>query len=82
MWSKAFRSADACSTPKGADLNLKEAWMNVVANAPDHSLEAAPDPKVFLQLAGGHNDGFIFMRPAWVEVLADFLDKHIVRSLP
>ena len=44
--------------------------------------EAAPDPKVFLQLAGGHNDGFIFMRPAWVEVLSDFLDKHIGRSLP
>ena len=41
-----------------------------------------PDPKVFLQLAGGHNDGFIFMRPAWAGVLADFLDKHIGRSLP
>lgn len=38
-----------------------------------------PDPKVFLQLAGGHNDGFIFMRAAWVGVLAEFLNKHMVR---
>lgn len=27
--------------------------------------EAATEPKVLLQLAGGHNDGFIFMREAW-----------------
>lgn len=64
----------------------------LVAHSPDDEIipfrhgqrlfEAAPDPKVFLQLAGGHNDGFIFMRPAWVGVLAEFLDKHIVRSLP
>lgn len=63
----------------------------LVAHSPDDEIipfrhgqrlfEAAPDPKVFLQLTGGHNDGFIFMRPAWVEVLADFLDKHIGRSL-
>lgn len=37
--------------------------------------EAAPAPKAFLQLAGGHNDGFIFMREAWVAVLADFLTR-------
>ena len=40
---------------------------------------AAAEPKVFLPLAGGHNDGFIFMRPAWVEVLADFLRRHLER---
>lgn len=39
--------------------------------------DAAPGPKVFLQLAGGHNDGFIFMRPAWVAVLAEFLREHV-----
>ena len=44
--------------------------------------QAAPDPKAFLQLAASHNDGFIVMRPAWVEARADFLDKHIGRSLP
>ena len=31
----------------------------------------------FLELAGGHNDGFIFMREAWVRVLGDFLDKQL-----
>lgn len=38
---------------------------------------AAAEPKVFLSLAGGHNDGFIFRREAWVEVLADFLRNHL-----
>ncbi|MDP1652723.1 MAG: alpha/beta hydrolase [Rhodocyclaceae bacterium] len=59
----------------------------LVAHSPDDEIipfrhgqrlfEAAPGPKVFLQLAGGHNDGFIFMRPDWVEVLAGFLRKHV-----
>lgn len=39
--------------------------------------EAAAEPKVFLQLAGGHNDGFIYARPDWVHVLADFLNRHM-----
>jgi fermentation-respiration switch protein FrsA (DUF1100 family) len=38
---------------------------------------AANPPKQFLELAGGHNDGFIFMREAWVSALKDFLDKHV-----
>jgi fermentation-respiration switch protein FrsA (DUF1100 family) len=38
---------------------------------------AAHPPKQFLELAGGHNDGFIFMREAWVRVLGDFLDKQL-----
>lgn len=37
---------------------------------------AAPEPKAFLALAGGHNDGFIFRREAWVDVLADFLIRN------
>jgi fermentation-respiration switch protein FrsA (DUF1100 family) len=37
---------------------------------------AAHPPKQFLELAGGHNDGFIFMRAAWVGVLGDFLGKQ------
>ncbi|MEZ5562229.1 MAG: alpha/beta hydrolase [Gammaproteobacteria bacterium] len=39
-------------------------------------LEAASEPKTFLQLAGSHNEGFIFMRPAWVAALDDFLRRH------
>ena len=38
---------------------------------------AANPPKQFLELAGGHNDGFIFMREAWVRVLGDFLGKQM-----
>ena len=38
---------------------------------------AANPPKQFMELAGGHNDGFIFMREAWVGVLADFLGKQV-----
>ena len=37
---------------------------------------AANPPKRFLELAGGHNDGFIFMRESWVKALRDFLDEH------
>jgi fermentation-respiration switch protein FrsA (DUF1100 family) len=38
-------------------------------------LEAAHEPKRFLELEGGHNDGFIFAREAWVQALADFLEQ-------
>lgn len=38
---------------------------------------AANPPKQFLELAGGHNDGFIFMREAWVRVLGDFLGEQM-----
>jgi len=36
--------------------------------------EAANAPKAFLEMSGGHNDGFIFTRPEWVSQLAAFLD--------
>lgn len=62
----------------------------LVAHSPDDEIipfshgkmlfEAAAEPKVFLQLAGGHNDGFIFMREAWVSALAVFLDRHFMRE--
>jgi len=38
---------------------------------------AANPPKQFLELAGGHNDGFIFMRESWVKVLGDFLGEQM-----
>ena len=38
--------------------------------------EAANEPKQFLDLAGGHNDGFIFMRDAWVQAVAGFLARY------
>jgi fermentation-respiration switch protein FrsA (DUF1100 family) len=36
---------------------------------------AAPEPKAFIELAGGHNDGFIFRRREWVAAAAQFLDR-------
>lgn len=42
--------------------------------------EAAAQPKVFLPLAGGHNDGFIFMRVPWVDALGAFLRTHLPDS--
>ena len=38
--------------------------------------EAAREPKTFLEMKGGHNDGFIFVRQEWVAQLAAFLDRH------
>jgi fermentation-respiration switch protein FrsA (DUF1100 family) len=38
---------------------------------------AANPPRRFLELAGGHNDGFIFMRESWVRVLEDFLAEQM-----
>jgi uncharacterized protein len=35
---------------------------------------AAREPKSFLELRGGHNDGFIFTQPEWVRALGAFLD--------
>jgi fermentation-respiration switch protein FrsA (DUF1100 family) len=36
---------------------------------------AAREPKAFLELSGGHNDGFVFMRPEWANALGAFLDQ-------
>lgn len=38
--------------------------------------EAASEPRQFLEMRGGHNDGFVFMREEWVKVLAAFLEQH------
>lgn len=38
---------------------------------------AAHPPKRFLELAGGHNDGFIFMRESWVKALENFLGEQM-----
>lgn len=41
--------------------------------------EAANQPKQLLELSGGHNDSFLFMRPEWVEQLAAFLERSAAR---
>ena len=37
--------------------------------------DAAAQPKAFLEMRGGHNDGFIFMRDEWVKQLGAFLER-------
>ncbi len=37
--------------------------------------EAAREPRHFLEVRGGHNDGFVFMRPEWVRELGAFLER-------
>ena len=41
---------------------------------------AAREPKQFLELAGGHNEGFIFTRPEWVGALDAFLRSARLKS--
>jgi uncharacterized protein len=42
--------------------------------------EAAAGPKAFVEMRGGHNQGFIFTRPEWVAQLAAFLEQHVARK--
>ena len=39
--------------------------------------KAAPEPKQFLFLAGGHNTGLIFKQPEWIKSMGTFMDAHI-----
>ena len=41
--------------------------------------ERAGEPKAFLEMRGGHNDGFIFTRTEWVAQLAAFFDQHAMK---
>lgn len=42
--------------------------------------QAAPEPKQFLPLEGGHNTGFVFMQPVWIKSLGAFMDAHLLAS--
>jgi hypothetical protein len=42
--------------------------------------DAAREPKQFLELRGGHNDGFIFMREEWVREVGAFLERAEQRT--
>lgn len=41
--------------------------------------QAAAAPKQFLELQGGHNDGFIFMQEEWVKALGEFIHTSLNR---
>ncbi len=42
--------------------------------------KAAPEPKQFLFLAGGHNTGLIFKQSEWIKSLGAFMDDHLSAS--
>ncbi len=44
--------------------------------------DAAREPRQFLELRGGHNDGFIFMREEWVREVGAFLERAEQRTQP
>ena len=58
-----------------------------VAHSPDDEIvpfeqgqalyEAAPEPRRFLELQGGHNNGFIFMRKEWAAALDGFIRLNL-----
>ena len=39
---------------------------------------AAREPRQFLELSGGHNDGFLFMRDDWIAAVGAFLERAAV----
>ncbi len=40
-------------------------------------LDAAPGDKAWIELAGSHNDGFLFMRAEWIRAFDAFLKNHL-----
>ena len=42
--------------------------------------EAAAEPKQFLEIAGGHNDGFLVSAESYLETIDAFLAKHLPES--
>ena len=42
--------------------------------------EAAAEPKQFLEIAGGHNDGFLVSEESYLETIDAFLAKHLPES--
>ncbi len=56
----------------------------LIAHSPDDEIipyvhgrrlhAAAHEPKAFLELSGGHNEGFVFARPEWVAAVRAFLE--------
>lgn len=39
--------------------------------------EVATEPKQFLEIQGGHNDGFMVSSPTYLKTIGDFLEEHL-----
>lgn len=49
----------------------------IIAYAHGERLYAvAHEPKTFLKMRGGHNEGFVFAREQWVRAVQEFLQRH------
>jgi fermentation-respiration switch protein FrsA (DUF1100 family) len=42
----------------------------------------AKEPKAFLELAGGHNEGFVFVRVEWMKVVQEFMERSARKRVP
>ncbi|MEA1051224.1 alpha/beta hydrolase [Lamprobacter modestohalophilus] len=72
----AFPAVDEIATVQSPLLALHSPDDEIVPMSLGRRLyEAAPGPKRFVQLQGGHNDGFLRSQPQYQDAIAAFLDQ-------
>lgn len=73
-----FRAAEAIARARCPVLVLHSPDDEIVPYALGRRLfAAAPEPKRFVDLRGGHNDGFLVSQPDYQQAIAGFLDTHV-----
>jgi len=73
-----FRAAEAIARTRAPVLVLHSPDDEIVPYALGRRLfAAAPEPKRFVDLRGGHNDGFLVSQPDYQKAIADFLDTYV-----
>jgi hypothetical protein len=71
-----FPAAEHIAGARGPVLVLHSPADEIVPYALGRRLfDAAPEPKRFEPLHGGHNDGFLRSQPGYQRTLGDFLDS-------
>jgi len=77
----SYDTREAIKAVKGPILIAHSREDDIIPFAHGKALyEAAREPKRFLEMRGGHNDGFIFMRQEWVKQLGAFLENARLRK--
>ncbi|MCP5305652.1 MAG: alpha/beta hydrolase [Chromatiaceae bacterium] len=82
VWLRhSFDAAHAIAQSRAPLLVLHSPEDEVIPFALGQRLfDAAPEPKRFVALRGGHNDGFLFSQPRYAQVLQTFLrDLHAAK---
>jgi fermentation-respiration switch protein FrsA (DUF1100 family) len=73
-----FRAAEAIARARCPVLVLHSPDDEIVPYALGSRLfAAAPEPKRFVDLRGGHNDGFLVSQPDYQQAIAGFLNTHV-----